>query len=164
MIDYSLIKIIPADESHYEFVYRVKKEAYGDYIARVFGWDENKERGFHAKDWEALKPSVILYDNQPVGTFCFTKKGGHFFTGRYFIEHFYILPEHQDKGIGSFVLNTLLDTADNAGLPVNLIYFSFNPAASLYARMGFEVIEIKEPFVIMERKPSLNKKVKNREI
>src|SRR4030043_441555 len=158
MIDFSLIKIIPADESHYEFIYRVKKEAYGEYIARVFGWDEDKERAFFASDWEKQKPSVILYDNQPVGTFCFTKKEGNVFTGRFFIEHFFILPEHQNKGIGSFVLKDLLDAADNAGLPVNLIYFSFNPAASLYSRNGFKVIDKREPFVMMERRPSLRNK------
>ena len=158
VIDFSLIKIVPADESHYEFIYRVKKEAYGEYIRRIYGWEENIQRKFFAKDWETLKPNVILYDNQPVGTFCFTKKEGNFFAGRFFIEHFYILPEYQNKGIGSFVLKTLLDTADDAILPVNLMYLNFNPAASLYARNGFKVIETKEPFVMTERKPSLDNK------
>ena len=80
VIDYSLIRIIPADESHYEFVYHVKKESYRDYITRAFGWDENKEREFFASNWEKKIPSVILYDNQPIGTFCFSKKEGPFFV------------------------------------------------------------------------------------
>jgi GNAT superfamily N-acetyltransferase len=157
LIDFSLIKIIPADESHYDFIYRVKKEAYGESITRVWGWDENLQRQFFANDWASQKPSVILYDNEPVGTISFTKKEGPFFIGRWFIEHFYILPEYQNKGIGSFVLKHFLDTADNAGLPVNLMVLSFNPAASLYARMGFKVIETKEPFVMAERQPPGNK-------
>jgi GNAT superfamily N-acetyltransferase len=153
MIDFSLIKIIPADESHYDFIYRVKKEAYGEYITRIWGWDENLQRKYFADDWEKQKPNVILYDNQPIGTICWTKKEGPIFSGRFFIEHFYILPEHQNKGIGSFVLKHFLDIADKAGAPENLMVLSINPAASLYIRAGFKVIEKKEPFVMMERQP-----------
>jgi ribosomal protein S18 acetylase RimI-like enzyme len=153
MTNFSLVKIIPADESHYDFVYRVKKEAYGEYITRIWGWDEALQRQFFENDWASQKPSVILYGNQPIGTICFMKKEGPIFSGRFFIEHFYILPEYQNKGIGSFVLNHFLDIADNAGLPVNLMVLSINPAISLYKRIGFKVIETKEPVFVMERKP-----------
>ncbi|MHB8104869.1 MAG: GNAT family N-acetyltransferase [Dehalococcoidales bacterium] len=155
-IDFPLVKIITADDSHYEFIYRVKKEAYGEYITRIWGWDENLQKEFHAKDWASLKPSVILYNNEPIGTLCFMKKEGPIFLGRFFIEHFYILPEYQNKGIGAFVLKHFLDIADNAGLPVNLMVLSINPAASLYTRLGFKVIETKEPIIVMERKPGGN--------
>jgi len=152
-IDFLLIKIIPADESYYELIYRIKKEAYGEYIRRIYGWDENIQREFFAKDWAKQIPNVILYDNQPIGTICFFKKEGSFFSGRFFIEHFYILPEYQNKGIGSYVLQHFLDVADNAGLPINLMVLTINPAISLYTRMGFDVIDTREPVVLTERKP-----------
>jgi len=47
MIDYSLIKVIPSDETHKEFSYQVKKEAEGEYIPLMFGWDEDVQRDFH---------------------------------------------------------------------------------------------------------------------
>ena len=158
MIDFSLIKIIPADNSHYEFIYRVKKEAYGEYIRRIYGWEENIQRKFFADDWAKQIPNVILYDNALIGTICFTKKEGPIFSGRFFIEHFYILPEYQNKGIGSYVLKHFLDIADNAGLPINLMVLTINPAASLYARMGFETIDVREPIILTERKPSRGNK------
>src|SRR3989304_4717923 len=131
MLEYSLIKIFPTDESHREFSYQVKKATMNAYITRVFGWDEKFEQDYHARDWETLKPDVILYDNRPIGTICCVRKEDHFE-----IERFYILPEYQNKGIGSFVLGGTVDTADRAGLPVKLMYLKINPVASLYRRVG----------------------------
>jgi GNAT superfamily N-acetyltransferase len=154
MIDFSLIKIIPADTSHYDFVYRLKKEVYGRYIGSIWGWEENTQRKFFAKEWEKHVPGVILYENRPIGTYCCTENGG-----AYYLERFYILREYQNKGIGTHVLKGILDKADGAGLPVKLMWLNINPAASLYARIGFEVTgrqEIqgkKEYFVLAERKP-----------
>jgi ribosomal protein S6 len=54
MIDYSLIKLIPADETHKEFSYQVKKAAEGEYITLMFGWNENIQRDFHTKVWQRL--------------------------------------------------------------------------------------------------------------
>ena len=68
MIDFSLIKLIPADETYREFSYRVKKEAEGEYITSMFGWDEDVQRSYHAKAWQEQKPDIITYDGQLIGT------------------------------------------------------------------------------------------------
>jgi GNAT superfamily N-acetyltransferase len=155
MIDFSLIKVIPADDSHYDFVYRLKKEVYGGYIAQIWGWDEKVQKEFFAKEWRRHKPGVIFYDSRPIGTYCLTKN-----EGSYHLERFYILPEYQNKGIGTFVLKDIIASADKARLPVRLMWLSINPAASLYRRMGFIVtgrLEIEgkqECFVLAERKLS----------
>jgi putative hydrolase of the HAD superfamily len=150
MIDLSLIKVIPAEESHHEFYYTVKKEAYGGYITRIWGWDEQKERGFQAKGWENKRPSIILYNNKPIGTIYINKYENSIEIGQ-----FYILPEYQNNGIGSNVLKGILDNADRDGLTVKLMYLSINPAASLYSRMGFKIMGEEEPFIMAERKPNI---------
>ena len=111
MIDFSLIKLVPADESHREFGYQVKKAALGDYITEIFGWDEDKERNFHTSDWESKRPQLILYDGQPIGTIYMVENEDHIE-----IAQFYILPEYQNKGIGSYLLEQILDRADRSGL------------------------------------------------
>ena len=73
MIHYSLLKIVPADESHREFSYQVKKAALGGYITELWGWDETSQREFHTQDWSNKRPSIILYDNQPIGTIYFVE-------------------------------------------------------------------------------------------
>jgi hypothetical protein len=47
IIDCSLIKLIPTDETYREFSYQAKKAAEGEYITLMFGWDEDVQRSYH---------------------------------------------------------------------------------------------------------------------
>ena len=148
MIDYSLINLVPADESQCEFSYQIKKAAYGNYVKEIWGWDEGLQREFHAQDWMNKRPEIILYDNQPIGTIYVDRKEDDIE-----IEQFIILSEYQNKGIGSYILQGILDEADSSGQIVKLKYLRSNPVASLYSRMGFQVVDNDDLFISVERKP-----------
>src|SRR4030065_983368 len=161
MIDFSLIKIIPADESHKEFLFQARKEAFWGLIERIWGkWDEAFQRKTFAEEMDGLKPEVIIYKNKPTGCCCLTNQEDY-----YIFDAFFILPKYQNQGIGTFVLKKNLETADKEGLPVRLRHWNFNPAASMYARMGFKEIERiefegkKDYLVWTERKPRDRKSV-----
>ena len=148
MIDYPLIKIIPAEESHREFSYQVKKAAMGGYITQIWGWDEKVQKNLHDGDWRQKRPQIILYDNKPIGTIRIVSNEDCFD-----IEQFYILPEYQNKGIGSDLLKNILENANKAGLLTKLAVLKINPAISLYHRHGFEIVDSNEYQYLMERKP-----------
>lgn len=148
MIDFSLIKIIPADESHREFSYQVKKAALGEYITEIWGWDEGHQKEYHAQDWLNNRPEIILYDNEPIGTIYAAENKDYIE-----IAQFYILPEYQNRGIGSHLLKEILERADRSGLTVKLMYARINPVASLYSRMGFKVVGNDDLFISVERRP-----------
>ena len=148
MIDYPLIKIIPAEESHREFSYQVKKAAMGGYITQIWGWDEKVQKNLHDGDWRQKRPRIILYDNKPIGTIRIVSNGD-----RLVIEQFYILPEYQNKGIGSHLLKHVLENADKTDLIVKLAVLKINPVISLYLRHSFEIIDSNETQYFMERKP-----------
>ena len=148
MIDHSLIKLIPADETHKEFSYQVKKAAEGEYITLMFGWDENVQRDFHAKDWQRRKPDIIIYDGRPIGTIA-TSDGEDCVE----IGQFFILPDHQNKGIGTHLLKSILDKADQSGKNVTLRFLKNNPVKSLYIRNSFRIVQTDEILYHMERKP-----------
>ena len=148
MIDFSLITLIPAEESHYEFIYNLKKEVYYDYITRIWGWDEDAQIEFFAQEWQKLKPTVILYNKKPIGSICVWDDNESIH-----IERFYILPEYQNKGIGSHLVKTVLDKADKEGLMARLHVLKINPAISLYKRHDYEVTSEDEIMYQMERKP-----------
>jgi GNAT superfamily N-acetyltransferase len=147
MIDYSLIKLIPADESYHEFSYQVKKAAEGAYITEIWGWDEDIQRDFHAREWQENRPQIIMYDSKPIGTI---------FIGQskdcIEIKHFFILPEYQNMGIGSYLLKRIQDHADKSGRIVRLKYMRNNPVGSLYKRHGFQVVGFDQTYYSMERK------------
>jgi len=147
MIDCSLIELIPADETHREFSYQVKKEAEGEYITHMFGWDEDVQRDFHGRAWEQQKPDIITYDGKPIGTIATIESKDCIEIGQFFI-----LPDYQNKGIGTYLLKNILDKADRLGKNIVLCFLKNNPVMSLYARNGFRVVRTGEVAHHMERK------------
>jgi GNAT superfamily N-acetyltransferase len=146
MIDCSLIKLIPADQTHKEFSYQVKKEAEGDYITSMFGWDENVQRDFQAKAWQEQRPDIITYDGKLIGTIATIENEDCIEIGQFFI-----LPEYQNKGIGTYLLKDILDKADQLGRNVTLKFLRNNPVKSLYVRNGFRVVDTDDILCHMER-------------
>ena len=152
MVNYLLIKLIPGDETYREFSYQVKKAAEGEYIALMFDWDEDVQRGFHAKAWQERKPDIITYDGKPIGTIATTESEDCIEIGQFFI-----LPEYQNKGIGTYLLKNILEKADQLGMNVTLRFLKNNPAKSLYLRNGFRLVDTSEILYHMERKPDANR-------
>ena len=105
MIDCSLIRLIPADETYKEFSYQIKTAAEGEYITSMFGWDEDVQRDFHAKAWQQQKPDIITYDGKPIGTIATIESEDCIEIGQLFI-----LPDYQNKGIGTHLLKSILST------------------------------------------------------
>ena len=147
MIDCSLIKLIPADETHREFSYQVKKAADGEYITSMFGWDESVQRGFHARAWQEQRPDIISYDGKPIDTIAAIES-----EDCIEIKQFFILPGYQSKGIGACLLKSILDQADRLGKNVTLRFLKGNPVKSLYVRNGFRVVDTDEILCHMERR------------
>jgi GNAT superfamily N-acetyltransferase len=148
MIDCSLIRLIPGDETRREFSYQVKNAAEGGYIISMFGWDEDVQRDFHARAWRQQKPDVITYDGKLIGTIARIETEDCIEIGQFFI-----LPEYQNKGIGTYLLKGILDKADRLGKNVTLKFLKNNPVESLYAGHGFRVVDSDEILYYMERKP-----------
>jgi len=149
MIDCSLINLIAGDETYKEFSYQVKKAAEGEYITSMFGWDENVQRSYHSKAWQQQKPDIITYDGKPVGTIATIESEDCIEVGQFFI-----LPEYQNKGIGTYLLKSILDRADRLGKNVTLRFLKNNPVKSLYVRNGFRIVDTSEILYYMERKVS----------
>jgi GNAT superfamily N-acetyltransferase len=148
MIDYSLIKLIPAADTHHEFSYEVKKAAEGEYIKQMWGWDEQIQRDFHSLAWQQHKPDIIMYGETPIGTIATTES-----EDGIEIRQFFILPEYQNKGIGTHLLQSILDRADRLGRVARLAFLANNPVKSLYIRNGFQMVRTEDTFCYMERKP-----------
>lgn len=72
---------------------------------------------------------------------------------RLLLEHFYLAPALQGRGLGSAVLRGLLDRADADSRAVRLNVLTGSPARRLYERHGF-VLESQDPVdVFMIRTP-----------
>jgi ribosomal protein S18 acetylase RimI-like enzyme len=56
------------------------------------------------------------------------------------LQQFFISPDHQRRGIGTEVLNSLVAIWKATGKPVVLTVLKNNPARRLYERFGFSVV------------------------
>lgn len=143
------INLRPATEADCEFCYNVKKEALGQYVAQVWGWDEEFQREFHQRDFEVTRPDIVIYQGLDVGTFEIVRQSDHFHLGE-----FYLLPQFQRQGIGTILLQQVLGEATVKSLPVRLEVLKNNPVQSLYKRHGFVITGQREHHFLMERTAS----------
>ncbi|MFF3640873.1 GNAT family N-acetyltransferase [Streptomyces sp. NPDC002564] len=71
----------------------------------------------------------------------------------WWLEHFYLAPRAQGRGLGSAVLGALLARTDAEGVPVRLDVLQGSAARRLYERHGFTVESEDQVDVFMVRAP-----------
>lgn len=102
------------------------------YIDRIYGWDDNAQRRFFEKGFHPEVIQIIQHDGRDVGMYELREREDDWFLAR--LE---ILPEYQNRGIGTTVIKRMMDVVASTNKPFRLQVFKVNPARKLYARMGF---------------------------
>ncbi len=133
-----------AENSDYEFLFELKKSAEFEPIKAVFGWNENIQRKIHREEWDEEKPFIIEVDGVAVGSYLVQFHAEHLYFCRFFL-----LPKYQGRGIGSQVLKTVIELANQKSLPIKLSYLQGNRVGQLYKRFGFEITGQDKEFVYM---------------
>ena len=95
---------------------------------------DQQQKEYFKKFIETYKEGafIISFDGDDIGFYngCATEND-------YEIGNICIVPEYQNRGIGTAVLKDVL--AENAGKKITLQYFKQNPVGRLYERLGFKV-------------------------
>lgn len=123
-------------EKDYDFIYQVKKEAYKKYVEIYFGsWDEEQQKEYFKKFIETYKEGafIITFNRKDIGFY-----NGCIIDNKYEIGNICIIPEYQNKGIGTDILKDVL--SDNSDKEITIQYFKQNPVGRLYERLGFKLI------------------------
>ncbi|ELA9866664.1 TPA: GNAT family N-acetyltransferase [Vibrio parahaemolyticus] len=139
-----MFEVREAIDEEYEFLFELKKAAEYEPVKAIFGWDENVQKEIHRNEWNEAKPTIIEIDGDPAGSYLVQNHPDHLYFGRFFL-----LPHYQGKGIGSQVLKTVIQLANEKSLPIQLCYLQGNRVGQLYKRFGFEVTRQDEQFVHM---------------
>ena len=142
------ISLRPASARDFEFAFKAKRYALGPHILARWSWDEHFQLDVHRKRWSERPWSIIESDEKAIGTVSIWQSEDHIRFGE-----FYLLPSHQRKGIGSFLLGQVVDRSDEISLPIRLEYLRWNPVGSLYLRHDFKVVSENETHYFLEREP-----------
>jgi GNAT superfamily N-acetyltransferase len=117
-------------------------------LERLGRYDEHRVRQRLRDSFSARHTSVIMIEGELAG--CVTVRPAE---GRHWLEHFYLAPHQQGRGLGSAVLRTLLERTDAQSMTVALNVLQGSAARRLYERHGF-VVEAQDPIdVFMVRPP-----------
>ncbi|MEV0221820.1 GNAT family N-acetyltransferase [Streptomyces sp. NPDC050704] len=117
-------------------------------LERLGRYDEHRVRQRLRDSFSARHTSVIMVDGELAG--CVTLRPA---DGGQLLEHFYLAPHHQGRGLGSAVLRTLLESADAHGTTIRLNVLQGSAARRLYERHGF-VVELQDPIDVFMVRPA----------
>lgn len=138
-----------AEAGDVEAIAELRAEVMRPDLERLGRYDEHRVRQRLRDSFSPEHTSVIEDGGAFAG--CVSLRPGD--DGRW-LEHFYLGPNFQGRGLGSAVLRTMLARADADGVPVRLNVLRGSAAQRLYERHGFTV-ETQDPIdVFMLRTPS----------
>jgi GNAT superfamily N-acetyltransferase len=127
------IMLRPAITEDFEFFFALHESSLGPYVDEVWGWDDDEQRAYLARNLDVERARVIVAHGVDVGRLDVEERDAEVFLA--LIE---LMPEHQGHGIGSQLIAELRDRAFTDGKRVRLSVLDVNrPAYHLYLRLGF---------------------------
>lgn len=132
----------PSDEA---FLYELYCSTRIDEIAGL-GWGAAQQQAFfklqfaaqrqhYALAYQNAEHGIVLVDGRPVGRILVFRTDKEFV-----LVDIALLPDHRGSGIGTALIQGLLDQATQSGAQVVLHVDKQNRARRLYQRLGFETI------------------------
>ena len=103
-----------------------------DRISEFLGMQYEAQQNFYESEYERASDEIILWEGEPAGRLIVERR-----------EHeircvdIALLPEHRNRGIGTFLIQKLQDEARREKKPLRLQVIRFNRAVRLFERSGF---------------------------
>lgn len=146
----------PGDEA---FLFDVYASTRQEELALV-DWDQGQKDAFlqmqfaaqdrhYREHYASASFDVVLVDGRPVGRLYVARSASEIR-----VVDIALLPEHRRLGIGRALIEALLAEANEAGKPVTIHVEQFNPAQSLYLRLGFRPVADIGVYLLMAWAPA----------
>lgn len=130
------VELRPATAADDEFCFQLHRAAMGDYVAAIWGWDDEVQRGYHQRAFTPGEWQIIVVDGVDTGMLSVDRRPDEIYLGR--IE---ILPDHQGRGIGAELIVRLREEARRRGCDLVLDVLDVNARAlALYSRLGLREV------------------------
>ena len=125
----------------------------------VVPWDEDDKEAFlrqqfdaqdtyYRQHYEGATYDVIDVDGEPAGRFYVAR-----WDDEIRIMDVALLPEYRGRGIGTTLIQALLDEGVRTGKRVSIHVEKHSPALRLYERLGFEQAADRGVYILMEVTP-----------
>ena len=153
------IKLRPVSADDYDFLVALYGSTRAEEMAMV-PWTTEQQETFirlqfaaqqdhYAKKYPTASHDIIMSDNRPVG---------HLYVARLDQEirivDITLMPAERNAGIGSRLLEQLLDEANGSGKITSIYVEEFNPSLRLFERLGFSPSEQHGIHLLLQCNPS----------
>jgi GNAT superfamily N-acetyltransferase len=146
MPDWSL-RAASADDAHW--IAELRAVVLHADLERLGRFDPVRVRQRFLSAFDAEVTQVVVADDRDAGSIAVRRAGD-----AVWIEHFYLSPELQGRGVGSAVLRSLL-ASTAAGVPFRLNVLQGSRARALYERNGF-IVESEDPVDVFMVRPRVS--------
>jgi len=153
-IDRHSISYRPIREDDREFLYRLYASTRAEEMKLVPWTDGEKEQfvrmQFHAQtmhyadQYDTSEFFIIEQNGSPIGRLYFDQR-----PDEVSIVDITLLPETRGAGLGTMLLQEILDEAGRIGKAVVIYVEHFNPARRLYERLGFRHVDTNGVYHLM---------------
>ena len=130
------IFLAPAAESDFEALVAIRIEAMRESLERIGRFDAGRARERFRSSFSPERTRHIVAGTETAG-FVVTKPQEQYLL----LDHLYLLPTHQGRGIGSKVLQLVFAEAESLRLPVKVGALRESEANHFYAHHGFQFVE-----------------------
>jgi len=130
------ITLHPARAGDMDFIFEAYRLALRRYTEWAWGWDERMAEAYFWKGCPRERFHVVSVDGVPAGAWYVDQ-----LEDRLYLRLFFLHPDYQRQGIGTWLLGLLLDAAARDGKVVVLRVIKINHVARrLYEQSGFRVV------------------------
>lgn len=144
-----ILEFEAAFQEHLDELVRIRIAAMRDSLTKVGRFDPNRARERFASGFNPESTRFINFGGLRVG-FVVVKPE----AGGLKLDHLYIEPDYQGRGIGGKVLQTIFNTADQLRLPILVTALRDSESNSFYKRHGFKYQDETEWDINYIRMPS----------
>jgi GNAT superfamily N-acetyltransferase len=129
------------------FISRLIEATMRSYVEQTWGsFSRERTRETVEEAIAAKSYSVVQFEDEDIGALAVEREVTHIQLAQ-----IYILPSHQNRGVGTHLIRALVQEAKAAAKPLRVRVLAVNPARRLYEREGFVVTSETLERVFMER-------------
>lgn len=128
------ITLRPAQAMDLPFCRRITHETMRWIIEQLFGWDEAQQVEKFAKQWNVDEVRIIMVATEGAGWLQTATV-----EDAVFLKQIYLDRPFQRQGIGTHVMQVVIEEAERQSKAVTLGVVKINPARRLYERLGFRI-------------------------
>lgn len=141
------LRLRAATSEDHAFLRELNRQAYEDVVTRQFGiWDDSAQRRRFDAKLQRAAFRIVELAGRPIAAVWSSEHDDHIF-----LHELLVLPEFQDRGIGSQILRWELVRAEAVRKPMRLHTLVLNRAQEFYKRHGFIETGRSDVYVDMER-------------